>query len=202
MRAKEDTGMHSERPSCALEPFDAEKFFAARVGNPQKAFDDFFIPHRNVVFKICLMTLRNSADAEDACAETFVKAWRNIHGFRGDCLPRSWLCQIAINKCLDMAKTKRSHSSIDDFQGTVDEEGYSQIERSETIAIVQQEIAMLPKHLRSFIQLHLIEELQQSEIADILQCPFGTVKSRLSRGSQMLRDAIEQHHSELVPMGF
>lgn len=165
----------------------------------QNAFGEIVEIYKDKVYQICFRMLWDRHEAEDAAQEAFIKAFVNIHTYDPEKKFATWLYRIATNLCIDRIRKKKPDYHLDaEISGTEGLNMYSQIasaeelpeeavENSELQEIIQSAIFKLPEKYRSVIILKYIEELQLQEIADILELPLGTVKTRVHRGREALR---------------
>ncbi|MEJ0040609.1 MAG: RNA polymerase sigma factor RpoE [Gammaproteobacteria bacterium] len=174
------------------------------------AFDALVLKYQHKVVKLVMRYVRNPAEAEDIAQEAFIKAYRALPQFRGDSAFYTWLYRIAINTAKN-AVVSRDRSPIDfdlDLQNT--DESYEMQGRladketpealtltDEIRTIVNQAIEALPEDLRMAIVLREIEGLSYEEIAESMDCPVGTVRSRIFRA----REAIDRRLREVFEGG-
>lgn len=139
------------------------------------------------VKRLCCLYLRDLSIAEDAAQETFIKAWRSLGRFRGDCSERTWLMRIAVNVCRDTLRTAwfRRHD-----RRVTPEELPLTAPAPEEPALAEA-IVRLPVREREAILLRYYEQLSPEEISRMLNCPVNTVKSRLARGKKKLKAMLE-----------
>jgi len=173
-----------------------------RVQNGDKsAFDLLVRKYQHKVVKLVMRYMRDPADAEDVAQEAFIKAYRALPQFRGDSAFYTWLYRIAINTAKN-AIVSRGRSPVEydlDLQNS--EESYDVHGRladaetpeglllaEEIRSIVNQAIESLPEDLRTAIVLRELEGLSYEEIAATMDCPVGTVRSRIFRA----REAIDR----------
>ena len=156
------------------------------------------------IFALAYGMLGREEDARDATQETFLAAFRNLRGFRGDAKVSSWLHRIAVNQCITRQRRAkvRSESALDDevgeFSMPVDHSPASVVEgRQETLA-VRRAINSLPIELRQIVIMKEFEELTFREIADALDLPLSTVKSRLYTALKQLQMRLRKFGNEQV----
>jgi RNA polymerase sigma-70 factor (ECF subfamily) len=168
----------------------------------QNAFGEIVEIYKNKVYQICFRMLGNRHEAEDAAQEAFIRAFVNINKFNQELKFSTWLFRIATNLCIDKIRKKKPDFYLDaEVSGTDGLNMYSQIasdtelpenelESLELQEAVQKEILKLPDKYRTVIVLKYIEELSLNEISEILDLPLGTVKTRIHRGRDALRQQL------------
>jgi RNA polymerase sigma-70 factor (ECF subfamily) len=149
-------------------------------------------------------------DAEDLTQETFVRAYMSIHSFQSRASLNTWLYRIATNICIDFARkttrVKAMTSSLlrEDAEDEYDVEREFPDERydpqnqylnKELGAQLERSLLALPDKLRMVVLLHDIEGMPYEEIAQIVECPLGTVKSRLFNARAALRNKLAPYVS-------
>ena len=162
--------------------------------------------YQAVVYNLALWMLGNPPAAEDASQDAFLSAWRNIDSFRGGNF-RAWLLSITANACRDQLRKLRHNPSISLEEMLVEPEGLPSsespeeyAERQEMSEQIQEGLASLPQEQRLAVVLSDIQGLSYEEIALVMSCSLGTVRSRLSRGRAHLRDYLIKR--ELFPHKF
>jgi RNA polymerase sigma-70 factor (ECF subfamily) len=174
------------------------------------AFDALVLKYQHKLVKLVMRYVRNPAEAEDIAQEAFIKAYRALPQFRGESAFYTWLYRIAINTAKN-AVVSRDRSPIDyDLDRTNAEDSYevqSRMKDSETPeglvltdeirSIVNAAIESLPEDLRTAIVLRELEGLSYEEIAATMDCPVGTVRSRIFRA----REAIDRRLREVFEGG-
>jgi len=168
----------------------------------QNAFGEIVEIYKNKVYQLCYRMLGNRHEAEDAAQEAFIRAYVNINTFNQNRKFSTWLFRIATNLCIDKIRKKKPDYYLDaEVAGTEGLTLYSQIpskteppeaevESLELQETIQREITKLPEKYRSVIVLKYIEELSLNEISEILDLPLGTVKTRIHRGREALRQQL------------
>lgn len=174
---------------------DEELVKLIKKGN-KSAFDDLVNRYSSRVVNIAYSLLSDREDSLDAAQEIFIKVYKNISTFRGESSVSTWIYRITKNVCTDfLRKRKAVVISLDDEKDDeqkleiADESSSPEevFERKEKITLVRNAIAALDENQRMVITLFDINGLSYDEIASVLRCPIGTVKSRLYRARDSLR---------------
>lgn len=171
----------------------------AKSGNAS-AFAELIDRYQDKIFTIINAQVQSREDALDLTQEVFIKAHRNLPKFREDCVFYTWLYRIALNGCIDFSRRRKRGQdpySLDDevlaevgFEPTDERVAVDPTRSLENKALrdaLNKAIQGLPETLRLAIVLHDIEGMAQKEIAEIMRCPLGTVKSRIQRARYELR---------------
>lgn len=174
------------------------------------AFDALVLKYQHKLVKLVMRYVRNPAEAEDIAQEAFIKAYRALPQFRGDSAFYTWLYRIAINTAKN-AVVSRDRSPIEyDLDRNSSDESYEMQGRmkdpetpeglvltDEIRSTVNAAIDALPEDLRTAIVLRELEGLSYEEIATAMDCPVGTVRSRIFRA----REAIDKRLREIFEGG-
>lgn len=175
--------------------------------NDQAAFDEVVGRYKNKVFNYISRMVGDSEDAEDLTQEVFVRMFVSLETFRRQSSLSTWLFRIAGNLCIDHFRRMKKHRAIaysldEAIEG--DESGGREVadtafepqrllEQGEMAAQTERALAQLPEKLRAVVLLHDIEGLPYDEIAQIIGCPLGTVKSRLFNARLQLRQRLSAY---------
>lgn len=160
------------------------------------------------IYALSYGILGSVEDARDASQETFIAAYRNLQGFRGEAKVSSWLHRIAVNQCISRQRRARVRAETgleDEASGEVllhafaCESPASATESRQRAEAVRRAVASLPQELREVVLLKEFEELTFQEIADALRLPLSTVKSRLYTALRQLRLRLEKFELEVTP---
>ncbi len=166
------------------------------------AFDLLVLKYQQKIVNLVMRYVRDPTEALDVSQEAFVKAYRALPGFRGESAFYTWLYRIAINTSKNYLVTlqrKPVEYELDAQSAELSERTYHlrDEETPEGIAmqeqlreIVEESIASLPEELRTAILLREIEGLSYEEIATAMDCPVGTVRSRIFRAREAIDGAI------------
>lgn len=169
-----------------------------------EAFGLLVRKYQDRIYSIILNYVNNVEEATDLAQETFVKAYSGMDRFNGASAFYTWLYRIAINTAIDHLRKRpvvRVDSLEDDrfqevgFEPTAGQSSDPQylLGLKEERDNLRQAICSLSEKLRTAVVLHDIEGLSQEEIAEVLKCPVGTVKSRVSRARSELRIILAQY---------
>ena len=180
---------------------DTDQQLVARVQKGDKrAFDLLVLKYQHKIFAIIGRYVRDHAEVQDVAQEAFIKAYRALGNFRGDSAFYTWLYRIAINTAKNhlVARNRRPPSSdveVEDAEFYAGSEALKDIDtpehsllRDELQEVVDQAIRDLPEDLRTAVTLREMEGLSYEDIAAIMDCPVGTVRSRIFRA----REAIDR----------
>lgn len=165
----------------------------------QREFQSEALPHMGFLYNYALRMTYNSADAEDLVQETFLKAFRFWDSYEKGTNIRAWLFRIMKNAYINRYRKEKKepetveYDEIENFYNSVRETAVESSDLQETLYNnlfeddVAQAIAELPEDFRTVVILCDIENLTYEEVAEFVDCPIGTVRSRLHRGRKLLR---------------
>jgi RNA polymerase sigma-70 factor (ECF subfamily) len=182
-----------------------------------KAFEDLVVLYEEKVYTLSYFLTGNHVDAQDLAQEVFVKAYLGLGSFRQEADLSTWLHRIAVNLWLNMQRRRQKSPqllSLDDPVRT----GEGEVTRAVAVAdpagdpeealegkelqrLVQQALLKLSDDFRAVLVLREIEGYTYEEIASLMECSLGTVKSRLNRARQALRERIEAEAKEFHAAG-
>jgi RNA polymerase sigma-70 factor, ECF subfamily len=186
---------------------DIDRALVERVQKGDKrAFDLLVIKYQHRVLAVVNRFVRDSSEAQDVAQDAFIKAYRALPNFRGDSAFYTWIYRIAINTAKNylVARNRRPPSSdveLEDAEFFAGSEAMHEMNtpernflRDELQAEIEQAFNNLPVDLRTAITLREIDGLSYEEIAEVMSCPVGTVRSRIFRA----REAIDKHIKPLT----
>jgi RNA polymerase sigma-70 factor, ECF subfamily len=155
--------------------------------------------HKDKVRNIIYLTLGANDAVDDIAQEVFITVYKNLNQFKFKSQFTTWLYRITINKCKDHLRKMKIRKIFSPIKESDKEAGYSiSVEESDTAALVQSAINKLPDKLRVPLLLKDIEGFSYQEIAETVQCEIGTVKSRIFRAREGLRDILKPYEQELM----
>ncbi|MEP6924721.1 MAG: sigma-70 family RNA polymerase sigma factor [Pyrinomonadaceae bacterium] len=183
-----------------------EKLVEMALRNQPDAFGEIVRRWERKIFALCFGMLGRDEEAQDATQDTFIAAYRNLGGFRGEAKVSSWLHRIAVNQCLTKkrrAKT-RGETALENEDGShsffapLHLSPARQTEQKERLKVVRTAVNALPPDLRQVIVMKEFEELTFQEIAEALRLPLSTVKSRLYTALKQLKMRLEKLPLEVI----
>ena len=181
-----------------------DKEIIERVKNgDKKAYDLLVLKYQQRVINLISRFVKNHADALDVSQETFIKAYKALPNFRGESAFYTWLYRIAVNTAKNhlivqsrkITKSDYDVTEIEQIEGnmTLIEQTTPEnlLIKDELQDIVLNTIENLPEDLKSAIMLREIEGLSYEEIAAVMECPVGTVRSRIFRARETIDNKIK-----------
>lgn len=188
-------------PSVSTSATDAELLTRLALGD-ERVLSELYDRHSATVYGLARAIVREPADAEEVVAEAFAQMWRTAGSFdpaRGSAL--AWVTTIARTRALDLIRAQRRRARVlddavltaDDAIATAPAGGDTpdrNVERAEARELVRRSLAELPAPQRRILELAYFGGMSQSEIAEFLKEPLGTVKTRMRAGLEKLRTAL------------
>ncbi len=172
------------------------------VAGDQKAYGLLVVKYRRRIERLVGRMVRDTELVEDITQETFIRAYRALHQFRGDAQFYTWLYRIAVNTAkkalVDLKRNpvisenmlrssnEEDETSYTDNELTTDETPETVLAAKEIAATVNAAMEALPEDLRQAVTLREIEGLSYEEIAEVMGCPIGTVRSRIFRAREAI----------------
>ena len=176
----------------------------------KRAFDLLVLKYQHKMISVVSRYVRDSHEVQDVVQEAFIKAYRALGNFRGDSAFYTWIYRIAINTAKNYLVSRGRRPPASDVD-VADAEYYSGSDllkdvdtpeanyfRDELQSAVDQAIRDLPEDLRTAVTLREMEGLSYEDIADVMGCPVGTVRSRIFRAREAIEKRIEPLVSKVV----
>lgn len=170
------------------------------------AFDLLVLKYQHKIVHLVNRYVKDPSEAQDVAQDTFIKAYRALGDFRGESAFYTWLYRIAINTAKNylLSRSRRHFDYEIDVQDAEQVENAPQLKDIETpehqlmneqiVAVIKSAIENLPEEMRIAITLREFEGMSYEEIAEAMDCPIGTVRSRIFRA----REAIDQKLNPLL----
>lgn len=170
--------------------------------------DEFLEQHAQLVYNLALRLVGNTVDAEDLAQDALLRALKAWPSFRGESAPKSWVYRITVNTWKNRVRSEKRRGfwktlPLGMFSGDGDEEEAApqisdgepeidtDLEKDETARNVQKALMTLNEESRAVLVLREIEDQSYKEIAEALDLPIGTVKSRISRARETLKEQLK-----------
>jgi RNA polymerase sigma-70 factor (ECF subfamily) len=183
---------------------DVDQVLVECVRNGDKqAFGLLVLKYQRKLMRLVLFFVKDHAEAEDIVQETFIKAYRALSSFRGESAFYTWLYRIGVNSAKNHLNAQRRRVSTSSDTDTPDAESFNEADgiseattpdsvlASKQLAEkVNEAMSALPEELRIAISLREIEGLSYDDIADMMECPIGTVRSRIFRAREIVANKI------------
>lgn len=168
------------------EPAEEQALLRAGRGGDTAALEQLLARHTRALYGLCRAMLAQPDDAEDAVQETFLRALRSLHRFRGDCRFRTWLLRIAVNVCHDWKAARRPTEPWEEEQhGTIPDAVTPETTVLRRMGIASALASLLPRH-RTLILLKVREGWSVAEIATAMGWSEKRVENELSRARRAL----------------
>jgi RNA polymerase sigma-70 factor (ECF subfamily) len=172
----------------------------------KRAFELLVVKYQRKLVRLLSRFIRDASDVEDVTQEAFIKAYRALPTFRGDSAFYTWLYRIGVNTAKNylVANGRRAPTiteiDAEGGEGSEETENFKDLNTPESelasrqiAEAVNQTLQQLPEELRTAITLREIEGLSYEEIAQIMNCPIGTVRSRIFRAREAIAQQLRPH---------
>jgi RNA polymerase sigma-70 factor (ECF subfamily) len=192
--------MNSASPTIR---FDEEQLVRQAASGDMEAFNQLVLAYQNLAYNHAYALLGDSARAEDAAQESFIKAFQGMQSFRGGSF-RGWLLKIVTNSAYDILRRSQRHPTrslfpVDDDGEEIESVGWladpnasvqDTVEQNELSKDIYRILDELPEVYRSVLTLIDVNDLDYTEAAQALKVPIGTVKSRLARARIQMKNKL------------
>jgi len=169
------------------------------IDGDKSAFQILVKRHKEKVRNIVYITMNNSALVDDIAQEVFITVYRNLKHFRFESQFTTWLYRITVNRCKDYLRKMNVRKIFSPLEeGSEITEFATPAENKDVSQIVMDAISKLPVKLRMPLILKDIEGFSYQEISETLKCEMGTVKSRIFRGRERLKELLQPLERELM----
>ena len=172
----------------------------------QREFSAVALKHLNAIYNAALYLTKDVEEAEDLVQETYLRAYKFFHLFKKGTNCRAWLFKILQNNFrnrlrsyrrepikLTIGENKSDESPERELPSTSIPNPKEELTKKDAAEDIMKAINELPEKLRTAVILADIQRLSYQEIAEIMSCPIGTVRSRIARGRMGLRDRLKEH---------
>ena len=201
--AKDNAMINEVRPVNPERAIDQKLVEKAQKGD-KKAFGLLVEKYNKKLTRLLSRMVRDQSEIEDIVQDSFIKAYRAINNFRGDSAFYTWLYRIGVNTAknhlVSLGRRPKAmvNLEIEDIENFEDGHEMRSLETPENsmmtkeiVVMVNQTIEMLPDDLRQAITLREMDGLSYDEIAAIMECPIGTVRSRIFRAREVISEKLK-----------
>jgi RNA polymerase sigma-70 factor (ECF subfamily) len=173
-------------------PIDDHELLRRLRSGSRPAFEALLDRCERRVYNLACRMLGDRTEAEDATQEIFLEVHRALPRFRGDSRLDTWVHRIAVNVCLQRRRKRALPTvSLPDAElPSEDEDPFQAAVQGELKSVMERALERLPEGQRDVVLLHGVQGLSYAEVAQVLECPVGTVKSRLSGAFRRLRQML------------
>jgi RNA polymerase sigma-70 factor (ECF subfamily) len=200
---------HAPRSAPESDATSDERLIACTLAGEPAAFGQLVVRYQGRLYNALVRVLASAEDARDVAQDAFVQAFLKLDTFRGHAAFFTWLYRIAFNLAMSHARRGRhvesldaakDHCGLEPVDGQISPE--AELVGREQVALVHRALAALSAEYRQIIVLRELEDCSYDQIAEILDLPIGTVRSRLFRARLALRDqlapAMNQEASDVL----
>ncbi len=154
--------------------------------NVNAQFEALYDKYANKLYRLALVNVQNTTDAEDIVHDVFIKYFENLPDFKDRHHEEAWFVQVTVNACRDFLRKKahRTHDNIDDMHHLKSEEKEE--------SSVMYSLSFVPERYRNVLVLHYLEDYSVAEVAKMTGLSQSAVKMRLSRGREHMKNIMER----------
>jgi len=158
----------------------------------ESAFCELYKRYSGPIFYYLLRLIHEKKDAEDLLQEVFLAVWKGARNFRGQSQVKTWLYRIAHHQAISWLRRHKEVAPFDDLFETDRRDGPEEVVSGHWLSDqIQEALDALSSKQREVIELTFIHRMSYTEIAEIMGCPVGTIKSRMSYALRMLNDMVK-----------
>lgn len=182
-------------PSCPEDP--GQKLIQGIASRDRKAMERFYGLYQEKVYRFAASRLNDPEAAADILNEVMLKVWTDGRGFRGESRVLTWVLGITFHKSMDRMRDRYRYPASELDPDLVEEDALDMsvvMERVNDVQRVQGAMARLPDLQRTALHLAFFEDMPYAEIAAVMGCPEGTVKTRVYHGKQALKQLLARIH--------
>jgi RNA polymerase sigma-70 factor (ECF subfamily) len=160
-----------------------------------EAFSELVRRHDRIVYNLAYRFMRDAALAEDMAQDAFLKAYRLLNGFRGDCSFSTWLYRVTCSVCLTELNRRKRRGEVELTPQHAADAATAPEEATDTPELIRRCVTKLPDHYAAIVTLYYLQEIPYEQIAEIMEIPMGTLKTWMHRARLQLRKIVEKEMS-------
>lgn len=172
---------------------DLELVVKAKAGDTE-AFSELVNRHQQMVYNIAYRFMRNAAQAEDGAQEAFLKAFRLLGGFRGDCHFSTWMYRVTASVCLSELERRKRRAEVALLPSHEGQEKPAGLDLLDVPDMIGHCVGKLPARYKKVITLYYLKEVSFEEVAKLMKIPKGTLKTWMYRARGQLRKILEKEY--------
>lgn len=185
------------REVALAEPTEQELVARAKAGD-MEAFSVLVERCQSVVYNLSYRFMRDASLAEDMAQEAFLKAFRLLNGFRGECSFSTWMYRVTCSVCLTELNKRKKRDEVE----LLPEHGQEPpredaVDRADLPELIRRSVNKLPDHYATVITMYYLNESPYEEIASAMKVPMGTLKTWMHRARQQLREIVEREYGRV-----
>lgn len=156
------------------------------------AFSELVRRHQHTVYRLALRYMRDPVLAEDMAQEAFLKGYRLLKGYRGDCSFSTWMYRVTSSVCLTELARRRKRAEVA-LEGRP-EDGYedNRAESRDRAEVIRECVTRLPERYATIITMYYLNQMPYEEIAAVMEIPIGTLKTWMFRARKDLRGLVQE----------
>jgi RNA polymerase sigma-70 factor (ECF subfamily) len=183
----------NEIPDSQHAPIEDEQLLVLTAQNDEMAFAELYKRYNQPVFNYLYRLVNGLHEAEDLLQEVFLIVWKGAAGFRGDARVKTWIFRIAHHRAVSWLRQRKpvvklDETNLKDWQNNPEQTAAQSLRDRQ----IQETISQLSWKHRAVLELVFVQQMSYSETAQVLGCPLGTVKSRMSYAMRILEQRFKQ----------
>ncbi len=163
----------------------------AKSGDPE-AFSELVKRHQHIIFNVAYRFMRDVALAEDMAQEAFLKAYRLLKGFRGECSFSTWMYRVACSVCLTELNRRKRRGEVELTPANLNATAVQPSDSFDIPEQIRRCVTKLPDRYATIITLYYLQGVSYEEIAEVMSIPMGTLKTWMFRARKQLRKIVEK----------
>ena len=157
-----------------------------------EAFSELVRRHQHIIFNVAFRFMRERASAEDMAQEAFLKAFRLLRGFRGDCSFSTWMYRVTCSVCLTELSRRKKRGEVELLPRHASHTAVEPVTDVDMPEIIRRCVAMLPDRYATIVTLYYLKGISYDEIAQVMEIPMGTLKTWMFRARKQLKRIVEK----------
>ncbi len=163
----------------------------AKHGDPE-AFSELVRRHQHIIYNVAYRFMRDTALAEDMSQEAFLKAYRLLKGFRGDCSFSTWMYRVTCSVCLTELNRRKRRGEVELSPANTLDASIDPPDATDMPEHIRRCVQKLPDRYATIITLYYLQGISYEDIAQVMRIPMGTLKTWMFRARKQLRKIVEK----------